>query len=67
MKLGALCSLIDDAPEVYVRFSFGGVAVKKGALKVALRDHHHGQRTAETGLTITAENFLVWTVPRDLR
>lgn len=60
MKLRNLNAAIDSAPKVLIRFSFGNVPLEKGGLKAALRDHHHGQGTAETGLTVTADHFLTW-------
>lgn len=64
MKLQSLNAAIDAADDVWVRFSFGKVPLKKGALKDALKAHHGGQRTAETGLSLTADNFLTWDLPR---
>lgn len=60
MRLGQLNAAIDAAPDVFVRFSFGAVPLKKGALKAALKVHHDNRRTAETGLTLTPEHFLTW-------
>jgi hypothetical protein len=60
MKLQKLNAAIDAAPAVYAQFSFGQVALQKGSLKAALKDHHHGQRTAETGLRLSGDHFLQW-------
>lgn len=60
MKLGKLNAAIDASPKVFARFRFGPVPLEKGGLKAALRDHHHGQRAAETGLAISDAGFLVW-------
>lgn len=65
MTLGKLNAAIDAAPEVFVRFSFGQVPVKKGALKETLRCHCQGRRGAETGLKLTADHVLQWEHPRD--
>lgn len=60
MKLGKLNAAIDAAPNVFVVFTWGVVALQKGSLKSALKEHHHGQRAAETGLTLSPENVLQW-------
>jgi hypothetical protein len=60
MKLGQLNAAIDAAPNVFVGFTWGAVAVQKGSLKAALKDHHHGQRSAETGLCLNGNHFLQW-------
>lgn len=60
MKLQKLNAAIDAAPNVFVGFSWGAVALQKGSLKTALKDHFHGQRTAETGLRLTEQHFLQW-------
>ena len=65
MKLQRLNAAIDAAPKVYARFSFGAVPLEKSGLKAALRDHHQGQRTAETRLAVSADGFLVWEVTSD--
>lgn len=59
MKLGKLNAAIRAADAVRVRFSWGGVALQKGSLIEALRDHY-GSKGAETMLTLTDDGFLTW-------
>lgn len=52
MKLGKLNAAIDAAPKVYAITRFGRIAMEKGSLKAALRNHFKGERGAETGFMV---------------
>lgn len=58
MQLSKLNSAIREADVVKARFAFGAVALQKTSLLEALKAHFDGQRTAETGLFITADGYL---------
>lgn len=65
MKRGALNMLIREAPEVWVRFSFGDVEVKKGSLIQALTEHFPS-KADETGLTLLGGNTLSWETSKEV-
>ena len=63
MKLGPLRSAIRAADTVRVNFTLGGkvinAAFQKGPLLQGLGDAFNNERSAETGLELTPEGYLV--------
>lgn len=58
MKLGKLNAAIDAAPVVYGLTFAGPVALQKGSLKEALRNHFTEGKAQETGRFIDANGVI---------
>lgn len=59
MKLGKLNAAIDAAPTVFGQTFMGPVALQKGSLKAALRDHFTAGKGQETFRALTPEGVLI--------
>lgn len=58
MKLGKLNAAIDAAPAVYGLTFMGPVALQKGSLKAALREHFTEGKGQETGRCLDADGVI---------
>jgi hypothetical protein len=64
MTRAELNAAIRKAPEIWVRFSFGAVELKKNSLTATVNERFNQGPLQETGLTLEGGNVLAWDFDR---